>query len=272
MIQRTVLLTGASGLLGTWLRRTAPTDQRVVGVRHRTALVGIDEVSIDLRDPAAANAALTSVRPSVVIHAAYSKDRRSIVDATRHIAEASRNVGAHLVFISSDAVFSGDGRPRSENSPPDPIWDYGYWKAEAENRVLSTAPSTIIRLPLVVSVEPADHVVHRIKSASEAGQQTTWFADELRQPALASDITQACWRIATLSSEEQNGVWHLPGPETLSRFDIAGRVVSSLGLDPSTILGTDTPPMAQRPKHLLLTDSRAQTTIAWKPSPVLLGT
>ncbi|MEZ5381663.1 MAG: sugar nucleotide-binding protein [Microthrixaceae bacterium] len=269
MLEGTVLLTGASGLLGTWLRRTAPTESSIVCVQHRTPLKGVVEVSADLCDREAVRAVIASVRPTVVIHAAYSKSHQAIVTATRHLAEASHEFGAHHVYISSDAVFSGENKPQRENDVPDPIWDYGHWKAEAERITASKGSGTIIRLPLIVSVDPADHVVHSITAAAALGRQTKWFVDEFRQPASASELAEACWRIASLDAHQNHGVWHLPGPESLSRFDIADRVVSAMGLDPSTIERTKTPRGAKRPRSLHLTDDRARTSIAWDPSAVL---
>lgn len=153
-----VLLRGASGLLGTWLRRTAPVGTEVVGLTHRTRLRDAPEVMADLRDPGAVVAAVHLVRPSLVIHAAYARDPVAIVAATQNVVDAAQKVGVDVLYVSSDAVFSGDGSPRRENAPPDPVWDYGRWKARAE-RIVSRASATsvIVRLPLVVSLDPEDH-------------------------------------------------------------------------------------------------------------------
>ncbi len=272
-----VLLTGASGLLGTWLRRTATPPTSIVALRHRTPLAssGIDhqtsgtEVQADLRDTTAVRAAVAQARPSLVIHTAYARDRASIVEATRNIAMAVAEAGADLVHISSDAVFSGDGRPRSEDATPDPIWDYGRWKAEAERVAATVDRAAIVRLPLVVSTDPADHVVERIRTGASSGQPTSWFTDEHRQPALASDLADACWRIIGLGPDRSAGVWHLPGPETLSRHEIAVRVVANLDLPPTSIVASTTPEGTARPGHLDLDDTRARREIAWRPAPVL---
>lgn len=112
-----VLLTGASGLLGTWLRRTAPVGTEVVGLTHRTRLRDSPEVIADLRDPGAVVAAVHLVRPSLVIHAAYARDPVAIVAATQNVVDAAQKVGVDVLYVSSDAVFSGDGSPRRENAP-----------------------------------------------------------------------------------------------------------------------------------------------------------
>jgi dTDP-4-dehydrorhamnose reductase len=267
----TVLLTGASGLLGTWLRRTAPEDVEVVGLTHRKRL-GAGEVIADLRDAGAVVAAVRRVRPSLVIHAGYAHDQASIVGATQNVVDAAEGVGADVVYISTDAVFSGDGSRRYENDTPDPVWDYGQWKAQAEQIVTNGHErSAIVRLPLIVSLDPEDHVVESIRIGAAGNNPTTWFRDEFRQPATAPDLAEALWRIALLGQSDRAGTWHLPGPESLNRYEIAQRVVAALGLSISAIKQERTPQTANRPRNIELGDARARDCIGWSPSTVLCG-
>lgn len=264
----TVLLTGAAGLLGTWLRRAAPSEVDLVSVSHRRHLPG-DVVTVDLRDRAAVRAAFEVVMPQVVIHAAYARDRASIVDATRHVADAAGEVRADVILVSSEAVFSGDGTPRAETSIPDPVWDYGHWKTAAEEFVSGADPdATIVRLPLIVSHDPEDHILSDVRAACARGERSVWFTDEIRQPAQADELAEAIWAIAGLPPASRAGVWHLPGPERLSRFEIAARAVELVGLDRSSITGALTPRDARRPRDLHLTGARAQRQIGWSPRRV----
>lgn len=272
MARRVVLLTGASGLVGTWLRRTVPADVDLVALTHRSPVAGPTgaTASADLRDAAAVDAVLERVRPALVLHAAMAVDEASIVDATTHVVRAASAVGAELVHVSTDAVFSGDGRAVDEVAAPDPVWDYGRWKARAEALVLASTPQpAVVRLPLVVSLDPEDRIVERIRRGAVDREPTRWFHDELRQPAAATDLAPALWRIASLPPDERGGVWHLPGPERLSRVEIARRVTEALGLDPGVVVSEPTPPHAGRPRDLDLRADRARTAIGWDPAPVL---
>jgi dTDP-4-dehydrorhamnose reductase len=233
-------------------------------------VAGCSEVVADLRERRAAVDAVRSARPSLVIHAAYAKDEASIVDATRNVVVAATQVGAGVLHVSTDAVFSGDGTPRHEDATPDPVSDYGRWKAEAEQIVTALAVDpTIVRLPLVVSLDPDDHAVARIRHGATRGEPTAWFGDEWRQPAEASELARAVWRIASLGPVDRAGQWHLPGPESLTRFEIAQRVVAVLGLDPGSIRMELAPPTTDRPRHLHLEDRRAREQIGWSPSTIL---
>jgi dTDP-4-dehydrorhamnose reductase len=243
----------------------------VVGLTHRRRLRDFPEVVADLRDPDAVVAAVHQVRPSLVIHAAYERDEVAIVGATQNVVAAAQGFGVDVLYVSSDAVFSGDGSPRHEDAPPDPVWDYGLWKAQAERIVsCASATSTIVRLPLIVSLDPEDHVVARIRSGAARNRPTAWFEDEMRQPAAAPELAEALWRIALLDPDDRAGAWHLPGPESLSRYQIAQRVIVALGLNTSVINAKRSPqPAHQRPRHIVLADGRASASIDWSPSKVL---
>lgn len=265
-----MLLTGAAGLLGHWLVRTVPAGRDVVAVVHHRPVAGLPSVVADLRDADAARAAVAAVRPSLVLHAAYDKDAASIVTATEHVAVAAAECGADVLLVSSDAVFPGDGVGRDESAAPAPTWDYGRWKARAEEVVTAGGRwATIVRLPLVVSVDPADHVVRQIREGVDRGEPTAWFTDELRQPAAGGELAQAIWSIAGLDRATRAGVWHLAGPETLSRYEIAARVVAALGLAPDAITPATSPAGTGRPRHLCLLDGRARDRIGWTPTPIL---
>jgi dTDP-4-dehydrorhamnose reductase len=223
----------------------------------------------DLRDRSAVEAAFTAVRPSLVIHAGYARDDTSIVEATRYVADMAADVRADLIFVSSEAVFSGDGRPRSETSRPDPVWDYGRWKVAAEEIVRSSNPdAAIVRLPLIISRAPEDNIISDIRQGLERGDLSVWFTDEMRQPANAADLARGIWAIAALPTASRAGIWHLPGPERLSRSEMAARALDAVGLDRSSIITAPTPPGAQRPRDLNLTGSRAEHQINWAPSAI----
>ncbi len=123
--------------------------------------------------------------------------------ASSHVAKARRKTSRHVVerrvrcrrhevvHISSDVVFPGDGVGRDEGAAMAPTSDYGRWKAAAERVVARhSGRNTIIRISLVVSIDPDDPAVHRIRSSAARGETTTWFTDEMRQPAGAEDLAR----------------------------------------------------------------------------------
>ena len=262
-----VLVTGASGLLGSWLLRTSPGSVEVVAAAWRGKVDWPQVVRVDLREAERTRRLLATVRPDLVVHAAYARDRASIVAATGSVVAGAGAVGASVVLLSTDAVFSGDGSPCAEDDDPRPVWDYGRWKVEAERMVAASA-GAVVRLPLLVSLEPADASTRRIRAASATGERVGWFAGERRQPADAEQIARAIWQIAQLPSAEHGGFWHLAGAERITRRELGTRIAQALDV-PDPGIDVPAPPTDTRPRDLHLTDARARTRIGWRPTPVL---
>lgn len=238
-----------------------------MSLTHRRPVDGPATPPTDLRDAVSVMSTVSEASPLLIVHAAYAKDRASIIDATQNLVDAANGVGSRLVFISTDAVFAGDGVARGERDHPDAVWDYGRWKHEAEQIVLNHSDGgAVVRLPLLVSVEPDDHVVREIRSGAKAEQPTRWFSDERRQPVRASEAAAGIWQIAGLRPAERLGVWHLAGAEGLSRFEIACRLVEALGLPAAAIEPSFQADNTDRPRDIALSDARARAVIGWAPS------
>jgi hypothetical protein len=169
------------------------------------------------------------------------------------------------VLVSTDAVFTGDGRPRAEHDVPDPVWDYGRWNVEAEQAVVSCDPrAAIVRLPLLVSIDPPDQTVSRVRAAAIGNEPLAWHDGERRQPVSATEVAAAIWQLLQLDPSRNSGAWHLPGPERLLRRELGARVASALRLDnPGATVPAPSP--YGRPHDLHLTDRRARRELAWNP-------
>jgi dTDP-4-dehydrorhamnose reductase len=223
-------------LVGTHLVRSRPAHVDVAVTRRRSAgAPGVPAHRVDLRDTGAVHELFARVRPEVVVHTAYSKDLRSdIVDASACVASACAASGASLVHLSSDVVFAGDDPPYAEDDPVAPVNDYGRWKAEAEAAVRAHVhDACVVRLSLVVSDDPHDAGSRWLLDQVAAGHAPTLFHDEVRCPIRAEDLAAQLWALVSLEREERSGVWHLPGPEALSRWELGRRVLIAAGLDPS---------------------------------------
>lgn len=262
-----VLVTGASGVLGAWVRRVAPGDVEVVSVVHETAVHGGSVVNVDLRNAGATSETLAWVSPTVVLHAAYRQDRAGVVDVTRSVAAAAAEVGAAMLHVSTEAVFCGDGRVRAERDEPDPVNDYGRWKLEAERvATAAVADAAIARIPLLVSVDPPDATVRRLVGAAP-GSTHGWYRGEVRPAALAEDVAAGLWRLLGLSRADRAGTWHLPGPEALSRLELGRRLAALAGRDDLVHEVVD-PPTTPRPADLRLGAERAVAVLGWDPRPI----
>ncbi len=271
-MRRAVLITGAGGLVGSTLCRRVPEGVTVEGtVRSRPAPDGTRSHRIDLAQPGAFLDLVARRRPSLVIHTAYDPrdHQHGIVDATIEVASACAALEIPLIHFSTDAVFDGEHAPYGEDDVPEPVHAYGRAKRLAEVAVGDSGGDVaIVRTSIVVSDVPLDGTSEWVVTALRAGERVTLFGDEIRTPILVDDLADATWEIASLEPAARSGIWHLRGPEALSRVDIGMWLCRRFDLDPSLIdVRSSAVEGAGRPRDLSLTGARA-ATLSVRPRPL----
>ena len=205
--------------------------------RRRPTPEGVPAHPVDLCDPEGVERLFVDVAPRVVVHTAYTTTSYDdIVTASRVVAEACARHGAELVHLSTESVFDGEHAPYAEDDEPTPVHDYGRWKAEAELAVAAALPEVcIVRPSLVVSLDPPDPGTARVLSAATGDDELVLFDDELRQPILADDLAGELWALTQLDAGARAGVWHLPGPQVLSRAELGRRLCARAGVEPGRL-------------------------------------
>ncbi|KRF07514.1 dTDP-4-dehydrorhamnose reductase [Nocardioides sp. Soil777] len=191
-------------------------------------VVPVGSADADLRDAAAVDAVLASVRPDAVVHTAYVQaDWQVTATGSAHLAVAAARNGARMVLVSSDVVFSGADGVYAESAPPDPITAYGAAKAAAETVVRAVCPGAVVaRTSLILGDgrSPHEQLVH----AMAGGADGALFADEMRCPVHVADLAAALVEVA---GDDLTGVLHVGGADALSRLELGRLVARRDGLD-----------------------------------------
>ena len=217
-----IWITGAGGLIGSHLMRTASEgapQARVLGLTRR---------ELDLTDETAVLHAFERDQPELVIHcAALSKSadcqanpalaRKINVEATARLAALA--AGIPFIFFSSDLVFDGRQGNYVESAPVNPLSVYAETKAMAEQIVLANPRHTVIRTSLNGGTSPSGDrgFNEELRRAWQQGRTVTLFTDEFRCPIPAAATARAVWELA---ARNQPGLYHVAGSERLSRWQI----------------------------------------------------
>jgi dTDP-4-dehydrorhamnose reductase len=217
-----VLVTGAGGLIGNYLVRTAP---RWVPHLH---VHGITRQDADLTDERQVTILWQALNPHAVIHCA-AMSRAGQCEADPDLAyqinvEATRRLAglAHdrpLLFLSSDQVFDGTKGSYVETDEVHPVNVYGRTKAEAEELILRNPTHTAIRVALTAgsSASGDRSFVEDMRKACRCGHTLTLFTDEFRCPLPAGVVARAVWE---LLDRNRPGLYHLGGSDRMSRWAI----------------------------------------------------
>jgi dTDP-4-dehydrorhamnose reductase len=206
-----------------------------------------EAVLLDLEQPERCRNAVQELKPEAILHAAALADtgicerepERSHtlnVLAPEALARAAAALGIPMLFCSTDLVFGGDKAPYAPGDPVAPLMVYGRHKAEAETRVLAACPQAqVARLPLMYgqSALSGRGMVADLVARLQRGESVSLFHDEYRSMADAADVAADLWMTLL---QEPPGIYHLGGPERLSRYAFGVRVAEQHGLDASRIL------------------------------------
>lgn len=269
-----VLVTGAAGFVGRALVVAPPAGVEVVGTwRRQPPPEGVVSRQVDLADEEATRRVVAELAPDVVLHTAYGTAdlRRDVVAATTSVAEAAASVGAAVVHLSSDVVFSGEDAPYAEHTPPSPASAYGRAKLAAEVEVeLSVPDVAIVRTSLVLTPETLDPRTQFVADGVRDGRPVDAWVDEIRMPVHRDDLVAGLWDLVRLDRPGRAGVWHLVGLVPMSRYDLAVAVCEAVGGDPALLRAVPSPrdPDDPRPRDLRLTADRAVRELGWRPRDV----
>ena len=227
---------GGSGLLGRRITRQAQlAGHNVIATFHAKApgAAGVDWRNLDIRCRDDVTALALDALPDAVINAAYRQaDWATTADGGMHVAVAAAAAGARLVHVSSDAVFSGAAPSYDEGCRPDPVTPYGAAKAAAETAVKCIAPAAVIaRASLIVGDGDSKHerFVHALASGAQVG---VLYTNEVRCPVHVTDLASA---LLELAASPDAGVYHVAGPDAVSRYELGLLIAARDGLDKTAL-------------------------------------
>jgi len=227
-----ILVTGAGGQLGYDVCKVLAAR----GVEHR----GVDVQDFDITDANATRKYITSYRPDAVIHCSAwtavdraeeepEKCRAVNADGPRNIAAVCRELGAKLLYISTDYVFPGTGERFYEpDDPTGPLGVYGRTKLEGELAVRELLDRYfIVRISWAFG-RNGNNFVKTMLHLAETKTELNVVCDQIGSPTYTADLAALlCGMIMT----EKYGVYHATNEGVCSWAEFAREIFHLAGKD-----------------------------------------
>ncbi|MGZ9583853.1 dTDP-4-dehydrorhamnose reductase [Paenibacillus marinisediminis] len=230
--QERVLVTGAQGQLGL--------DMVQALEAKGYAVIACSRKEMDVTDMDEVMEVMDRERPAAVIHAsAYTKvdlaetERDEVyrvnVYGTRNVAVASQQIGAKMVYVSTDYVFDGrTGKAYDEFARPHPINVYGRSKWEGEQMVRQfQLRSFIVRTSWLFSKNGDNFVKTMLKQGKEQ-RELKVVHDQVGSPTYTADLAAA---IIRLLGTDRYGTYHITNQGVCSWHELACAIMEEAGFN-----------------------------------------
>ena len=254
-----VTIFGATGLLGKALMREWKEDE----------VTGFGSADADIRDAEQVLQLVQRTRPDwIVLAAAYTdvdgcetnRDLAFDVNCRGgvNVAQAAKQHGARLLFLSTDYVFDGTKTtPYATDDPRSPRSVYGQSKAEAEVQLGQILPQCCIVRTSWLFGTGGKCFPNTILKLAATRPQLEVVGDQRGSPTYSVDLARA---LIQLCHQEASGVVHVTNCGESSWYDFAREIIARAGL--STVVRQTTSDKfvraAERPKYSVLSPESLQ--------------
>jgi dTDP-4-dehydrorhamnose reductase len=248
------LVLGASGQVGKYLYKCLrETDEQTIGTSFLHSKPGL--VRLDIRNKQTLAARMEDWEPQVVYlpaamtnvdHCEQNPDLtyQINVQGVCNVAKETKRIGAKLVFFSTDYIFDGTNGPYSEDDLANPLCQYGTQKLISEHYIaLHSSDYLIVRTTVVYGWESrGKNFVQRLTNSLKKGEQVHVPLDQIGNPTYAPNLAEA---VVELATSKESGIFHIVGPELISRFDFAVIAAETFNLDCQLIKPVTTAELGQ---------------------------
>jgi len=187
--------------------------------------------------------------------------RQINVEAPVALTRMFRARGAHIVFLSSNAVFDGSKPGRREGEPPSPTTPYGSGKVEAEHRILEQGGAAALRLTKVLN--PEQPLLRGWIASLSAGEVVRPIHDMPVAPLTLGHVTAA---LRALGEARAEGIFHQSAARDVAYADIAYHFAARLGAARALVQ-----PQSRAEAGILETDWGANTCLSTERLTGLTG-
>ncbi|WP_160674318.1 dTDP-4-dehydrorhamnose reductase [Clostridium sp. C8-1-8] len=239
-----ILITGAKGQLGTQIINIIKSGKSELGNVPSevvaSEIIGIDVQELDITNLEATRDYIGAIKPDVVVNcAAYTnvdacetnEDIAFKVNAIgpRNLAIVCEELGAKLIHISTDYVFSGVGsKALKEYDLTGPVSVYGKTKLAGEEFVKQFSSKYFIVRTAWLYGYNGNNFVYTMMKLGKEKDFIDVVNDQRGNPTNAEDLAH---HILKLIGTEEYGTYHCTGSGECTWYDFAKKIIELSGID-----------------------------------------
>lgn len=271
-----ILITGSKGQLGNELQDIIKTGKAEIGKVSEeiknSEVFALDVEELDITNLGQVKKVLNEIKPDVVINCAAAtnvdgcesnKDLAFKINSIgpRNLAMVCEVIGAKLVQVSTDYVFSGVGEvPLTEYDLTAPYSVYGKTKLKGEEYVREFSSKYYVVRTAWLYGYVGKNFVYTMMNLGEQKESLNVVNDQKGNPTNANDLA---YHILKLIETEEYGIYHCTGKGECTWYDFAKLIMELSGrscvVSPCTSEEFKTP--AKRPEYSSLDNMMLRCTI-----------
>jgi len=237
-----ILITGSNGQLGNELQKIVSTGKAEIGSVSEeiknAEVFAMDVDILDITNLEQVKKVLNEVKPDVVINCAAAtnvdgceanQDLAFKINSLgpRNLAMVAEELGAKIVQVSTDYVFSGVGEaPLKECDLVAPVSVYGKTKLLGEEFVRDFSTKYYIVRTAWLYGYVGHNFVYTMMKLGKDRDTLNVVNDQLGNPTHANDLA---YHILKLIQTEEYGVYHCTGKGECSWYNFASEIMKLSG-------------------------------------------
>jgi dTDP-4-dehydrorhamnose reductase len=244
--KKKILILGSNSLIGNSLIGKLNKKYTIFTTYH-TKKINKKDLKIDLLDVKTLENAFVISKPDIVINLCgvyknldyCEKNKKFVMDingkALKIISKISNQYNSFLIGFSSDFVFDGKSGNYKEDDQVSPINYYGKTKAVGEKNIQENANDyCIIRTSMIYGKNQLRNTLAgMILNKVRLEEELKIINDQFMTPTHLENFTKMLTEIIEI---KYKGIIHLAGPERMSRYDFAKKLVSLSNFKNTTLI------------------------------------
>ena len=280
MSKRKILVTGGSGLVGSYLLPHLNGKYDLYVTTNKTPTICGKNIPLDLLQIQNVSVKIREIKPDVIINLAAFTDvdgceinhdlsmqlnRDLVATLSKYVHDNS----SYLLHISTDYVFDGNKGNYDEFDDVNPINWYGLTKLQGEKEIISKLRKDSwciarISTPFGIHKQKLSFPSFVIEKLYK-GESIRVLTDQFTSPTYTVNLASM---LEEIIERRISGLIHASGASRLSRYEQALKICSIFGLNENLILKIRSNEMnwkAKRPKDSSLNVNKASNVLYNKP-------